>query len=129
VIVIEDTAELQLEKPNLVRFEARRERPGAPALTIRELLEAALDRAGATGRVRRGRRPVSRGAMARVNLCLRIVPAVRTRLRAPRFGEARDRLAKRPGVGGVSHDDPQAIIMWRRPDQAPSVTHQAGGRS
>ena len=27
VILIEDTAELQLEKPNLVRFEARREQP------------------------------------------------------------------------------------------------------
>jgi type IV secretory pathway ATPase VirB11/archaellum biosynthesis ATPase len=45
-IVIEDTAELQLEKPNLVRFEARRERPGAAALTIRALLEATVHRAG-----------------------------------------------------------------------------------
>jgi len=42
VIVIEDTAELQLEKPNLVRFEARREQPGVPAVTIRDLLRATL---------------------------------------------------------------------------------------
>jgi pilus assembly protein CpaF len=42
VIVIEDTAELQLDKPNLVRFEARRERSGLPAVTIRELLRATL---------------------------------------------------------------------------------------
>jgi pilus assembly protein CpaF len=42
VIVIEDTAELQLEKPNLVRFEARRERSDAPPVTIRELLRATL---------------------------------------------------------------------------------------
>jgi pilus assembly protein CpaF len=42
VIVIEDTVELQLQKPNLVRFEARREQPGVPAVTIRELLRATL---------------------------------------------------------------------------------------
>lgn len=42
VVVIEDTAELQLEKPNLVRFEARRDQPGLPAVTIRELLRATL---------------------------------------------------------------------------------------
>ncbi len=42
VIIIEDTAELQLDKPNLVRFEARREQPGLPAVTIRELLRATL---------------------------------------------------------------------------------------
>lgn len=42
VIVIEDTAELQLQKPNLVRFEARREQPGVPAVTIRELLRGTL---------------------------------------------------------------------------------------
>jgi pilus assembly protein CpaF len=46
VIVIEDTAELQLQKPNLVRFEARREQPGAPAVTIRELLRATLRHRG-----------------------------------------------------------------------------------
>jgi pilus assembly protein CpaF len=42
VILIEDTAELQLEKPNLVRFEARREQPTIPAVTIRDLLRATL---------------------------------------------------------------------------------------
>jgi pilus assembly protein CpaF len=42
VILIEDTAELQLEKPNLVRFEARREQPGVPPVTIRDLLRATL---------------------------------------------------------------------------------------
>jgi pilus assembly protein CpaF len=42
VILIEDTAELQLEKPNLVRFEARREQPGVPAVGIRDLLRATL---------------------------------------------------------------------------------------
>ena len=42
VILIEDTAELQLDKPNLVRFEARREQPNVPAVTIRDLLKATL---------------------------------------------------------------------------------------
>jgi pilus assembly protein CpaF len=42
VIVIEDTSEIQLKKPNLVRFEARREQPGLPAVTIRDLLRATL---------------------------------------------------------------------------------------
>jgi pilus assembly protein CpaF len=42
LVVIEDTAEVQLNKPNLVRFEARREQDGSPAVTIRELLRATL---------------------------------------------------------------------------------------
>jgi pilus assembly protein CpaF len=42
VVLIEDTAEIQIEKPNLVRFEARREQPGLPAVTIRDLLKATL---------------------------------------------------------------------------------------
>lgn len=42
VIVIEDTAELQISVPNLVRLEARREQPGLPAVTIRDLLRATL---------------------------------------------------------------------------------------
>ena len=42
VVVIEDTAELRLEQPNLVRFEARREQPGSPAVTIRDLVKATL---------------------------------------------------------------------------------------
>lgn len=42
IIVIEDTAELRLDQPNLVRFEARREQPGVPAVTIRDLLRATL---------------------------------------------------------------------------------------
>lgn len=42
VVLIEDTAELQIDRPNLVRFEARREQVGLPAVTIRELLRATL---------------------------------------------------------------------------------------
>jgi pilus assembly protein CpaF len=42
VLVIEDTAEIQIRTPNLVRFEARREQNGFPAVTIRELLRASL---------------------------------------------------------------------------------------
>jgi pilus assembly protein CpaF len=42
LIVIENIAELQLAASNLVRFEARREQDGVPAVTIRELLRATL---------------------------------------------------------------------------------------
>lgn len=42
VILIEDTAELQLDRRNLVRFEARRQQGGLPAVTIRDLLRATL---------------------------------------------------------------------------------------
>ena len=42
VVLIEDTAELHLERPNLVRFEARREQADLPAVTIRDLLRATL---------------------------------------------------------------------------------------
>src|SRR4029077_7687931 len=42
VLVIEDTAEIQLPQQNLVRFEARREQNGLPAVAIRDLLKAAL---------------------------------------------------------------------------------------
>jgi pilus assembly protein CpaF len=42
IVLIEDTAELQIDRPNLVRFEARREQAGLPAVTIRELLRATL---------------------------------------------------------------------------------------
>lgn len=42
IVLIEDTSELQIEKPNLVRFEARREQADVPAVTIRELLRATL---------------------------------------------------------------------------------------
>jgi pilus assembly protein CpaF len=42
VVLIEDTAELQIDRANLVRFEARREQPGLPAVTIRDLLRATL---------------------------------------------------------------------------------------
>jgi pilus assembly protein CpaF len=41
-LLIEDTAEIQLAHENLVRFEARREQNGTPAVTIRDLLKAAL---------------------------------------------------------------------------------------
>src|SRR5207302_11342157 len=39
---IEETAEIQIEKNNLVRLEARRERPGIPAISMRQLLKATL---------------------------------------------------------------------------------------
>jgi pilus assembly protein CpaF len=42
ILLIEDTAEIQLTHTNLVRFEARREQNGAPAVSIRDLLKAAL---------------------------------------------------------------------------------------
>lgn len=42
ILVIEDTAEIQINTPNLVRFEARREQIGLPAITIRDLLKASL---------------------------------------------------------------------------------------
>lgn len=42
LVVIEDTAEIQLHKDNLVRLEARREQDGVPAVTIRDLLKATL---------------------------------------------------------------------------------------
>src|SRR5437867_10416177 len=42
VLLIEDTAEIHLTHENLVRFEARREQNGVPAVAIRDLLKAAL---------------------------------------------------------------------------------------
>ncbi len=42
ILLIEDTAELNIRKSNLVRFETRREQTGIPAVTIRDLLKAAL---------------------------------------------------------------------------------------
>jgi pilus assembly protein CpaF len=42
LVLIEDTTELRLDKPNLVRFEARREQVGLAAVTIRDLLRATL---------------------------------------------------------------------------------------
>jgi pilus assembly protein CpaF len=42
ILLIEDTAEIQLAHENLVRFEARREQNVTPAVTIRDLLKAAL---------------------------------------------------------------------------------------
>ena len=42
VLLIEDTAELNIRKDNLVRFEARREQSGIPSVTIRDLLKASL---------------------------------------------------------------------------------------
>ena len=42
ILLIEDTAELHIRKSNLVRFETRREQAGLPAVTIRDLLKAAL---------------------------------------------------------------------------------------
>jgi pilus assembly protein CpaF len=42
LVLIEDTAELQLQASNIVRFEARREQAGVPAVTIRDLVRATL---------------------------------------------------------------------------------------
>ncbi len=42
IVIIEDTAEISIRKTNLVRFEARREQPGLPAVEIRDLLKASL---------------------------------------------------------------------------------------
>jgi pilus assembly protein CpaF len=42
VVLIEDTAEIQIQKPNVLRFEARREQNGLSAVTIRDLLKATL---------------------------------------------------------------------------------------
>src|SRR6266699_2123970 len=42
ILLIEDTSEIQLHKPNLVRFEARQAQPDRPAITIRDLLKASL---------------------------------------------------------------------------------------
>jgi pilus assembly protein CpaF len=42
ILVIEDTAEIQIRTPNLVRFEARDADGSLPAVTIRELLKASL---------------------------------------------------------------------------------------
>jgi pilus assembly protein CpaF len=42
IVLIEDTAELALPQTNLVRFEARLEQNGVPAVTVRDLLKASL---------------------------------------------------------------------------------------
>lgn len=42
IVLIEDTAEIQIQKGNVLRFEARREQNGLPAVTIRDLLKATL---------------------------------------------------------------------------------------
>lgn len=42
IVIVEDTAELHVEYANLVRLEARRQQPHAPAVTIRDLLRATL---------------------------------------------------------------------------------------
>jgi pilus assembly protein CpaF len=42
ILIIEDTSEIQIRKDNLIRFEARQAQPGFPAVTIRDLLKAAL---------------------------------------------------------------------------------------
>jgi len=39
IVLIEDTAEIQIQKPNVLRFETRREQNGLPAVTIRDLLK------------------------------------------------------------------------------------------
>jgi len=42
VLLIEDTAEIQLAQTNLVRFEARQAQNGVPAVSSREILKASL---------------------------------------------------------------------------------------
>lgn len=42
IVLLEDTAEIAITKPNLVRFEARKEQDGIPPITIRDLLRATL---------------------------------------------------------------------------------------
>jgi pilus assembly protein CpaF len=42
ILLIEDTAEIQMDQDNLVRFEARQPQNGFPAVSIRDLLKAAL---------------------------------------------------------------------------------------
>jgi len=42
IVLIEDTAELRIDRANLVRFEARREQPSLPAVSIRDLLRTTL---------------------------------------------------------------------------------------
>jgi pilus assembly protein CpaF len=42
VVLIEETAELHVDRRNVVRLEARREQAGLPAVTIRDLLRATL---------------------------------------------------------------------------------------
>jgi pilus assembly protein CpaF len=42
IVLIEDTAEIQIQKENVLRFEARREQNNLPAVSIRDLLKATL---------------------------------------------------------------------------------------
>lgn len=42
ILIIEDTAEIQINTPNLIRFEARAAQNDLPAVTIRDLLKASL---------------------------------------------------------------------------------------
>ena len=42
IVLIEDTAEINLDKPDVVRLEARSERPELPAVTIRDLVKMSL---------------------------------------------------------------------------------------
>jgi pilus assembly protein CpaF len=42
IVLIEDTAEMQIQKENILRFEARREQNDLPAVTVRDLLKATL---------------------------------------------------------------------------------------
>lgn len=42
VVVIEDTSEIRLNQRNLVRLEARREQPGLPGVSMRDLLRTSL---------------------------------------------------------------------------------------
>jgi pilus assembly protein CpaF len=42
IVLIEDTSEIRIDAPNLVRLEARREQTGVPAVSLRDLLRTTL---------------------------------------------------------------------------------------
>jgi len=65
ILFIEDTSEIQLEKPNLVRFEARQAQPALPAITIRDLLKASLSLYSATTLKKKTFPPDSGGSLPR----------------------------------------------------------------
>src|SRR6267142_2698977 len=126
IVLIEDTAEIQIQKENVLRFEARREQNGLPAVTIRDLLKATLrhrpDRI-IVGEIRGGeafdllqllnrtcklRRP---GHFAVHNLCV----AKRRRNALPRRQDEYRRLAKRHNSDRASAWDAIRLRSCRNP--------------
>lgn len=74
IILIEDTSEIHIDKRNLVRFEARREQNGLPAVAIRDLLRATLRHR--PDRIILGE---VRGGAKRLTCCKRSIPDTRER--------------------------------------------------